>query len=380
MAVANDPGKDMPLVSIKEDDITVSGISAGGFAAVQLHVAFSKTFRGAGIVAGGPFWCAQNNIVEALTACMADGNLISSDYLVQIVRNTAATGFADDPSHLLNDRVWLFSGTKDTVVDTDVVRKAQRVYQEFLRNPEEQMHLEANIQAEHSMITLAYGNKCGFLGEPYLNLCRYDGAGAILQYLFHNSLTPPSNRTMRGTIHSFSQAAFYGNELLGAAVGMAPKGYVYVPPQCANASQACPLHVALHGCLMTSKDIGQKFVLHSGYIPWADENGFIVMFPQAMANLLNPKGCFDWWGYAGTAYASNVGTQTLGIKWMMEALMQLPLTPNTTKSSAELEQEWRKIQPTHLNVTQRTPSDPEVLRQFEAPGMDPTDKYLRWIQ
>ena len=33
--------------------ISVSGISSGGYMAVQFHVAYSETIMGAGIVAGG---------------------------------------------------------------------------------------------------------------------------------------------------------------------------------------------------------------------------------------------------------------------------------------------------------------------------------------
>ena len=33
--------------------VSVSGLSAGAFMAVQMHVAYSKTFMGAGIIAGG---------------------------------------------------------------------------------------------------------------------------------------------------------------------------------------------------------------------------------------------------------------------------------------------------------------------------------------
>jgi len=35
------------------EEISVSGISSGGFFAVQFHVAFSSTIMGAGIIAGG---------------------------------------------------------------------------------------------------------------------------------------------------------------------------------------------------------------------------------------------------------------------------------------------------------------------------------------
>ncbi|HUS15280.1 MAG TPA: hypothetical protein VM536_09715, partial [Chloroflexia bacterium] len=39
--------------------MTVSGLSSGGFIAHQFHIAHSDLVRGAGIVAGGPFGCAE---------------------------------------------------------------------------------------------------------------------------------------------------------------------------------------------------------------------------------------------------------------------------------------------------------------------------------
>ena len=44
-------------VDIKET--SVSGLSSGGFMAVQFQIAFSSTVKGAGIVAGGPYFCAR---------------------------------------------------------------------------------------------------------------------------------------------------------------------------------------------------------------------------------------------------------------------------------------------------------------------------------
>ena len=39
---------------------SVSGLSSGAFMTVQLHLAHSATFVGAGIIAGGPFRCAES--------------------------------------------------------------------------------------------------------------------------------------------------------------------------------------------------------------------------------------------------------------------------------------------------------------------------------
>jgi poly(3-hydroxybutyrate) depolymerase len=35
--------------------VTISGISAGSFMTNQMFIAFSETFKGAGMVAGGPY-------------------------------------------------------------------------------------------------------------------------------------------------------------------------------------------------------------------------------------------------------------------------------------------------------------------------------------
>ena len=131
--------------------ISISGLSSGGYFAVQFHVAFSKTIVGAGILAGGefyqtvpllavgsiycsptplmehwklgyilnspgPYWCANDNLSTALVACMVNPDLISITELVAITHATANTGTIDSPSYLTHDHVYLYSGKLDTVV------------------------------------------------------------------------------------------------------------------------------------------------------------------------------------------------------------------------------------------------------------------------
>ncbi len=56
-------------VKIDASQISVSGISSGGFMAHQFHVAHSEHIIGAGIVAGGPYYCARGSILDAVTKC-----------------------------------------------------------------------------------------------------------------------------------------------------------------------------------------------------------------------------------------------------------------------------------------------------------------------
>mmetsp|Transcript_36359 Transcript_36359/g.55832 ORF Transcript_36359/g.55832 Transcript_36359/m.55832 type:complete len:85 (-) Transcript_36359:556-810(-) len=66
----------LPALNAAADKSTVSGLSSGGFMAVQLHVAYSDVFKGAGIFAGGPFYCAQDKEMTALTTCMSSPMMI----------------------------------------------------------------------------------------------------------------------------------------------------------------------------------------------------------------------------------------------------------------------------------------------------------------
>jgi poly(3-hydroxybutyrate) depolymerase len=52
-----------------QERITVSGISAGAFMASQFHVAFSSRVEGVGILAGGPFYCAMDDVALAEGRC-----------------------------------------------------------------------------------------------------------------------------------------------------------------------------------------------------------------------------------------------------------------------------------------------------------------------
>ena len=63
--------------AIDADKVTVSGISSGGYMAVQLGVAYSTVFSAVGVVAAGPYGCASTdrgvagNVNRALGPCMA---------------------------------------------------------------------------------------------------------------------------------------------------------------------------------------------------------------------------------------------------------------------------------------------------------------------
>lgn len=71
---------------------------------------------GVGVIAGGPYYCAQNSLVIAQSACTLNPDLISVPELVQITYNTAATLTIDPPAHMKGDQVYIFTGSRDDVV------------------------------------------------------------------------------------------------------------------------------------------------------------------------------------------------------------------------------------------------------------------------
>ena len=133
------PGSDIPPVNVNPANLTVSGISSGAFMAIQLQTTFSKSIYGVAALAGGPFWCAEDNIAVALTSCMTQGELILVDELATIMVSTAATGFIDPLKNLERTRLWLLSASQDTVVKLNVVKKAEELYAVFQFDPASQV-------------------------------------------------------------------------------------------------------------------------------------------------------------------------------------------------------------------------------------------------
>lgn len=90
------------------------------------------------------------------------------------------------------------------------------------------------------------------------------------------------------------------------------------------------MHVAFHGCRQNAGDVGRRFVDGAGYNAWAASNRVVVLYPQTATRagfafgsskmIFNPKGCWDWWGYAGADYHTRSGVQMRAIHSMIEAM------------------------------------------------------------
>jgi len=304
----------LPGYGADSSTFTVSGVSSGGYMAVQVHVAHSSRVTGIGAVAAGPYYCAQGSLWTALNHCMSPGAwspLPRPETLKGHADRFARDKLVDPASNLANARVWLFAGMRDRIVEPEVVAALEGFYRLFNAKP----ILVKDKPAGHGMVTENAGNACGATETPFINDCDYDAAGELLRHLV-GSLSPPA-ATPSGRLLVFDQREFADAH----AISMADTGYAYVPLTCD--AQPCKVHVAFHGCRQSAEAIGERFVREAGYNRWADTNRLIVLYPQAIARfwwVYNPRGCWDWWGYTGARYATKEGAQIRAVTGMVERL------------------------------------------------------------
>ena len=302
----------LPKLGADTTAVSVSGLSAGAYMAVQLHLAYSSSIMGAGIIAGGPWMCADGDVFRAQAACMSTPADVDVPDLLKLVKHAATLRQLDPLTSLSKTRVYIYNSPVDDVILAPMNAKNLEFYSALV--PAVQIENETSIKSAHGMPTLSYGQACSDFGAPFLNNCAYDAAGETLKFIY-------SQKTLvRATADKASLHVFDQQEFGSSAALMNDTGWVYVPKKCEAANSNCPVHVALHGCLQTPDDIKDTFVVHAGYNEWAEGSGIIMLYPQAHTSLMNPKGCYDWWGYTGANYATKNGVQMKVIKAMMDRL------------------------------------------------------------
>ena len=313
-------GDRLDALPIAAGSVTTSGISAGGYMAVQFHVAHSSLVNGVGVVAAGPYYCAENSLRHALGRCMQGDEPIAVDQLVGITSELALTDHIDPIANLASDRVWIFHGAADPVVAKPVV-DALQAYYELLVDPRGVQRTDL-AAAGHTFPTATKNLlDCGTTDTPFIGSCGVDGARQMLEHLY-GSFGAQAAGVKRGTLQQFSQAAY---ATAADADGFAARGWLYIPATCSGngAAGRCRLHVAFHGCKQGASFVNDAFVQQAGYLAAADAGGIVVLFPQVEPSYqpLNPNGCWDWWGYTGDEYATQAGPQITAVKAMVDDLM-----------------------------------------------------------
>ncbi len=309
----------LPEMNIDPDRITVSGISAGGQMAHQMHIAYSDLINGAAIIAGGPFGCADGSLATAMARCMgAADDAFPVAEQADAIRNAAEDGRLAATDALADDPVWLFHGSLDTTVAAGVSDSLAALYAEFV--PSGQIRYVTDIASGHGFPAQGRGSECNTMEAPFVADCDYDAAGELLQHLYPG-LEVPDPRLEKDLTETILSGA--------AAAGLSETAYLFIPPACADGEQACALHLVLHGCAQSAVQVGAGFMQQSGYLPWAEANSIVLAFPQVVPGTLNPYACWDWWGYTGIDYRFREGAQmTVLADWINSLTEKKALNEN----------------------------------------------------
>lgn len=332
-ALADDsPLSPLPVLTIDADAISVMGVSSGGYMATQLAVAFPARFRGLGVFAAGPWGCSRGDLGRALGQCMLT-RLGPPDMAVLAERRDdyQADDLVGPARDLAGQRVYVWHGTADATVDPMLGAWLAEQYRAWLDDGDAQLRLAMSEGAGHGWPVRSRDDgprlaDCGESGSPYLLDCNVDGAGEALTWLYGELEAPPE--MPRGMLRTFDQAPFDGGR------GFDDQGYLFVPKTCEEGAE-CGLVVALHGCEMGRERVDETFVRHSGLNEWAAANALVVLYPQVGSSLPNPRGCWDWWGYAESTWQptpthdTRNGRQVRALMTMIEQLAGLapPLDP-----------------------------------------------------
>ena len=307
------PTADTSSYNIDADRISVSGASSGAMMATQMHIAHSGLIGSVAMISGGPYYCAQGSLTTGLGVCMKGGD-ISVSGLIDYARQSAQAGLIDDLMNLQGDPVWLFRGTGDVVMHADVTTAASDLYEKLTGRPATVVDA---VPAAHGFPTVATGAPCDEMVTPFLNACEYDAAGELLNTLY-GDLQPAGVAST--TLIEVPQPG--ADDAL-----MLPNAFAYIPQSCRD-GKACGVHIAFHGCQQSAAFVGDAFATGAGYNEWAESNRLIVLYPQVGSSKIapmNPMGCWDWWGYTDSNYATKNGAQVGVVKATLDAISGITL-------------------------------------------------------
>lgn len=266
--------------------------------AAQLQVAYSETFMGAGSIAGGPYFCAENmlDITEIKSKCMAGLGIVPGDYAPYREKaiELSNDGKIDNVSNLGDSKIFIFNSIEDQVINAGLGYLSALFFQYFSKDPSTNV-LALNAIPGYVGYTVAHGLPTGMKNfdsylnyadeatpcapansqqspwfpnelyrgnDPWIYHCPYPNGYApavegysmvkdMLDHIYGDIKDPVAPN---GRILSYQQLDFVDDPKIKTIRGLHQHGigeklYVYMPEACAKGSGACDkLHVALHGC------------------------------------------------------------------------------------------------------------------------------------
>ncbi|CAD6514435.1 PHB depolymerase family esterase [Paraburkholderia sabiae] len=312
----------LPALGADSSQVSVSGLSAGAFMAVQYAVAYSKSVIGAGIIAGGPYYCAAGNPLN-IGVCMGQSMWGGPNpaFMAQFAHDFGESGAIDPLVNLQREKIYVFSGNDDMVVRQPAVDATVEFFRQ-LGVPAANLTYVNTVAAGHAFISPLQSttNACSANASPYVSHCKvgnepYDQAGALLAFIYEGirppagSLTGSPTDSLTGSLITFDQTEF-----AGTFAAMSSEGIAYVPQYCSQ-NPGCRIHVVFHGCLQSAEQVRKN----TTYDNWADQNRIVVVYPQVSGSSA-PSGCWDWYGYTGADYAWKTGQQLQAVRAMVNRL------------------------------------------------------------
>lgn len=161
----------LPALDAALHETSVSGVSSGADMAHQLHIAHSSIMVGAGLVSVAPYHCAAGRMSMALHRCMQIRFFTRLHPATSLgyARTFERAGEIDPLANLADDRVYMFSGTRDETRIPAVVGKTRDLYG-LLGIPDTQIHYRNDLPAGHAFLTEDWGNtRCGDSRPPFMD-------------------------------------------------------------------------------------------------------------------------------------------------------------------------------------------------------------------
>jgi len=343
LALPTQAAAPLPDLQANIGKFTVSGLSSGAAMATQLSVAYSDRVQGVGMMAGPPYLCAQGASTKALASCLImkaelwgipvpNINLAKRDdvdvsNLIAGARLFASYQEIPPLENIKQQRVWVSRGSKDKTVGPNATQAVRVFYSTFNAQlaPQETPNVPHTLPTDKPNLGACNGND-----QNYVSSCQLDEVGKMFGYLFNwqpNSRGTPQADNLQWfdqTPYTYSSS---GQKLAPSALSLAPEGRVYIPTACRQGG--CEVHVAIHGCKQGEQTPYDLFTRLGGYNEWAENHRLIVLYPHVIASQispLNPRGCWDWWGYTPDeridwrGYAKRNAPQMRSILNMVDAL------------------------------------------------------------
>ncbi len=319
-ACAADESAALGKLNVDAKRISVAGLSSGAYMATQSQLAWPERFSAAALVAGGPWGCADGDLMVALGSCMKGSPAPDIPALVARAQARSTKGDIGPLAALGGSKVYVLHGSADGVVAANVGKDAAGFYEALRAAMPALKGLQVTYDGKrdfgHNLPVAGKGDDCALSQAPFLGHCGFDAAQAIFEDFYGKPAHAVADAG--GELRSFAQKPY---EAEGKPALLADNGYVYVPKSCA-AGKACGVMVVFHGCKQNAEAIGETFVRDAGFNRWADAYDVAVLYPQTKASFapLNPQACWDWWGYSGADYDSRSGAQQ---QWLINALTAL---------------------------------------------------------